>query len=525
LTILSGVLLFAAFPAYNVSILAWVALVPLFLVLSSNKAVVCFIMSLVFGVVFYTGVFFWMFDLSKYRVLHHAVLGVYLTPLMGFFGLAFYFIASRLGHTTALLAAPFIWVSLEYFRSNLWFLSLPWGLLAHSQYQHPTVIQIASITGAYGVSFLIVLVNSALTAILHPLLYSLNKRQQIARKHLTKKGIIAVASTAAFFLLLTLSYGFFRILNPISGEEIKVSLIQGNIEQSKKWDAKYASFIMQTYADLSQKASKENPMLIIWPETATPAALSENYGLYRQVKQIAQKTGAPILTGSSERQKLSEKKVLKASDRKYLNSAFLIRPRPEKEKSQKYDKIRLLPFGEYMPMRGKISWSHLRIPTIEGFVPGKEWTVFRLTDFNFSVTICWENLFPEMVRQFARKGAQFIVNITNEAWFGKSAAPYQFLSMSVFRAVENRFFIVRCANTGISCIIDSQGRIVSRLQNNDGQDLFVRGILTGSVILSHSETFFTKFGDVFVYLSLMMSAAVLFFSVFNVKKTNTKASV
>jgi apolipoprotein N-acyltransferase len=322
-----------------------------------------------------------------------------------------------------------------------------------------------------------------------------------------------------------LSYGFFRILNPISGEEIKVSLIQGNIEQSKKWDAKYASFIMQTYADLSQKASKENPMLIIWPETATPAALSENYGLYRQVKQIAQKTGAPILTGSSERQKLSEKKVLKASDRKYLNSAFLIRPRPEKEKSQKYDKIRLLPFGEYMPMRGKISWSHLRIPTIEGFVPGKEWTVFRLTDFNFSVTICWENLFPEMVRQFARKGAQFIVNITNEAWFGKSAAPYQFLSMSVFRAVENRFFIVRCANTGISCIIDSQGRIVSRLQNNDGQDLFVRGILTGSVILSHSETFFTKFGDVFVYLSLMMSAAVLFFSVFNVKKTNTKASV
>ena len=409
----------------------------------------------------------------------------------------------------ALFSAPFIWVSFEFVRSKLSFLSLPWGLLAHSQYQHPLLIQAANITGVYGISFLIVLVNSGIAAILHPLLLNLKSNQSTTNVPLSQRGKTAVAGAAVIAVLVNIAYGFAVTANPFEGESIKISVIQGNIAQSKKWDSKYASFIMQTYSDLTQKASKENPALIVWPETSTPRSITENYGLYRRVKQIAKEAGVPLLLGSSERQKTQPKDP---SDRKHLNSAFLIHSKPVKGNIQRYDKIRLLPFGEYMPYEETIPWSYLQIPNNSGFVPGNEYTVFRLSNFSFSVTICWENIFSEIARRFVNEGAQFIVNITNEAWFGKSATPYQFLSMSVFRAVENGVFVVRCGNTGISCIIDPYGNIVSRLMNKTGEDLFVRGVLTGSVIISDFETFYNRFGDMFAYVCLIATA---FFTIYS----------
>ena len=514
--ILSGILLFAAFPSYDFPILAWVAMIPLFLVLAHSKPLPAFFIAVIFGVVFYTGIFWWMFDLSKYRVLHHAILGVYLTPLMGFFGWAVCIIARRLGPAAAFAAAPFIWISLEYIRSNFDFLSLPWGLLAHSQYQHPILIQISAITGAYGISFLIVLVNAAVAAILYPACLILKKHQPTADRQLTKMGTIAIAGTAFILLGLTVSFGYFKTSRVVPGKEIKVSLIQGNIKQSKKWDPKYGSAIMQTYAGLTQKAAEEKPALIIWPETATPRSITENYGLYRQVKKIAQQAGSPLLLGSSELQK---HKKNDHSDRKYFNSAFLIYSKPVRKKVPRYDKINLLPFSEYIPYKEKIPWSYLGIPDVGSYLPGEEFTIFVLEDFRFGVTICWENIFPRVVRQFIQNGAQFIINITNEAWFGESAAPYQFLSMSVFRAVENSVTIVRCGNTGVSCIIDPCGRIVSRLKDLNGQDIFVRGVLTGPVTLTESKTFYTKFGDLIVYLSMVAGALVLIFSFSNIKTT------
>lgn len=514
--IISGLLLGAAFPSYNFSFLAWIALVPLFLIFPRVRPIYGFLVSFVFGVVFYTCVFYWMFDLPKYSVLHHAILGIYLCPLLGIFGAFFCFSARRCGLTAALFSAPFIWVTFEYARSNLSFLSLPWGLLAHSQYQHPLLIQAANITGVYGISFLIVLVNSGITAILHPLLHNIKSNASTTDVLLSQRAKRAVAGAAAIAVLVNIAYGFAVTAKPLVGQSLKISVLQGNIAQSKKWDPKYASFIMQTYTDLTQKASKEKPALIVWPETSTPRSITENYGLYRRVKEIAKEAGSPLILGSSERQKTQPKDP---SARKHLNSAFLIHSKPVKEKIQRYDKIRLLPFGEYMPYEETIPWSYLQIPNNSGFVPGKEYTVFRLPSFSFSVTICWENIFSEIARQFVNEGAQFIVNITNEAWFGKTATPYQFLSMSVFRAVENKIFVVRCGNTGISCIIDPYGKIVSRLKNNSGQDLFVRGVLTGSVVLSELETFYTKFGNIFVYINLMLSAVFLLFPLFKVKQS------
>jgi apolipoprotein N-acyltransferase len=500
---ISGILLFAAFPSYDYSILAWFALVPLFFVLASCKPLHAFFISVIFGVVLYTGIFWWMFDLPKYRLLHHAILGVYLTPLMGFFGLAFCLIAKRLGHASALFAAPFLWVAMEYARSNLSFLSLPWSILAHSQYQHPILIQIANLAGVHCVSFLIVLVNSAIAAAIYFFLLRLDILKQVKVERFSKKAGAALMGAGAFIFTSSLLYGYIMITKPIEGQRINISVVQGNIEQPKKWDPKYASSIMDTYADLTQKASLQKPDIIVWPETATPRSISENYGLYRQVSEIALKAGAPLLLGSSGRQKISEKKNSNPSDRKYLNSAFLIRSRGVKEKHQRYDKIRLLPFGEYMPMKDTISWSYFRIPEVKGFAPGAEHTIFRLPDFRFGVTICWENIFPDIVRQFVNNGAQFIVNLANEAWFGKTAAPYQFLSMSVFRAVENRIFVVRCVNTGISCFIDPCGRVIDRVRDKNNLDIFVSGVLTKPVVPLESKTFYSRYGDYFAWVCLL----------------------
>ena len=173
-----------------------------------------------------------------------------------------------------------------------------------------------------------------------------------------------------------------------------------------------------------------------------------------------------------------------------------------------------------MPYEKTIPWSYLQIPDNSGFVPGNEYTVFRVPNFSFSVTICWENIFPEIARQFVNNGAQFIVNITNEAWFGETAAPYQFLSMSVFRAVENRIFIVRCANTGVSCIIDSSGRILDRVKDENGKDIFIRGILSGEVATHEVNTIYTRYGDWFAWLSAISAIVFILFALIRKNPTH-----
>ena len=147
-------------------------------------------------------------------------------------------------------------------------------------------------------------------------------------------------------------------------------------------------------------------------------------------------------------------------------------------------------------------------------MPGKTFTTFNLDAHQFAVTICWENIFSDIVRQFVKEGARFIINLTNEAWFGESAAPYQFLSMSVFRAVENKIYIIRCANTGISCFIDPHGRIVDRVKNNSGHDIFVRGILTANIVPQNHKTLYMQYGDWFVWMNLIGMVLTLLASFF-----------
>jgi apolipoprotein N-acyltransferase len=513
--ILSSLLLIVSFPNFDLGFLAWAGLVPLFLVINNKTPSWSFLLSFICGILFFLGIFHWILSIPKFTLPQQIALALYLGSFFGLFGLGFSFIATRWSYPLALWAAPFFWVLFEYIRSNLSFLSVPWALLAHSQYEYPTVIQIASITGTYSLSFLIVMVNAAIAAALS--LYSpRSKGQEIfftsavaGKEHsIPKKQNIKFVLIAMVFLLtvLTVLYGQLTLSKPIVGNRVKISVVQGNIEQPKKWDAQYAREIMKTYTELSLEATKDQPALIIWPETATPGGVNQDMRLYMEVRNVAKNAGAHLLLGSSQQQKISGEKK---RDLKYMNSAFLISPDPKVPMSQRYDKIRLFPFGEYLPFQEIIPWSHFGVPNMIGYVSGKEFTVFALPEVRFGVTICWENVFPEMIRQFVKNGAQLIINITNEAWFGRSAAPHQLVSISVFRAVENRIFVVRCANTGVSCIIDPYGRVIDRVRNEKGQDIFIRGAISGWVTPLESSTLFTRYGDLFPWVCMIISAFFL----------------
>lgn len=418
----------------------------------------------------------------------------------------FSFINMHCGTAWGLSTVPFLWVLLEYARSHLSFLALPWGLLAHSQYLNPRVIQIASVTGAWGLTFLVILVNVALAAQLLRFTGAVDSPLLPSAKVPTKRGAFVLMVVAGLLLALSLIHGH-RMLNiPLSGKGVTLALIQGNIPQENKWDPQKASAVMETYSDLTRKAASNKPALIVWPETATPRAINLDAGIHSQVKTLAREAGAPILLGSSQQQKFARKDV---KGLKHTNSAFLVEPTPKTPKLDRYDKIRLLPFGEYLPLKDIIPWSWIHVPEMAGYVPGDRITIFQVEGFRFATTICWENIFPDLVRRFVQTGAQFIINITNEAWFGETAAPYQFLAMSVFRAVENRVYVARCANTGVSCIIDPCGRIKARLQDGNGHDIFVQGVLTGSVVPADRLTFYTRHGDWLAVLCMVSSGVFL----------------
>ena len=385
------------------------------------------------------------------------------------------------------------------------FLAFPIASLSHSQYQASSIIQISSITGSYGVTFLIVLVNSALAALLVTLFDQSKYSILTDRSVISARAAVCIAGAAAVLICSSWIYAKRVLARPLIGRDIRISLVQGNIEQNKKWDPRYAKYIMQTYADLTMQVSKENPTLIIWPEAATPRSINLDKRVYRGVKEIQKKSGTYLLFGSSSHQKFRMGQNLRVQ---LHNSAFLMGPE-DQSKLQRYDKIRLLPFGEYLPYKDRVPWSWINIPKLADYVRGKEYTVFEFNGLRFGVNICWEVGFPELNRQFVKNGAQFMVNLTNMAWFGKSAAPYQMLTASVFRAVENRVFMVRCSNTGISCFIDPYGRIVSRVKNKNGEDIFVRGVLTDTVIPMDSRTIYTRYGEWFVWLSIIISAGFL----------------
>ena len=275
-----------------------------------------------------------------------------------------------------------------------------------------------------------------------------------------------------------------------------VGLVQGNIDQSVKWDESFQKETLRIYERLSLRVAEKEAELIIWPETATPFFFQDAKEYQPVVLDIPRKVRAFLLFGSPS-YRFEQGKV------DHYNSAYLVSP--SGEIIGKYDKIHLVPFGEYVPLSNLLSFIGSLGEGIGNFKSGREFSNFSLPQGKFGVLICFEIIFPDLCRRFVKRGANFLVTITNDAWFGKTSAPCQHLSLATFRAVENRVFIARAANTGISALIDPKGRIIRQ------GGLFTEEAMEGTIRLMNRRTFYTIYGDVFAWICSILSALLLAF--------------
>jgi apolipoprotein N-acyltransferase len=296
-------------------------------------------------------------------------------------------------------------------------------------------------------------------------------------------------------------YGIWRIdqINSLSKEAsaLKVGIAQGNIPQELKWNPKFQKKTLDNYLDLTKKIAKTRPDLVVWPETSAPFYFQSDRKYSPMLLDAVRDTGVELLFGSPAYKR-------KGKEIELFNRAYLI---SDGETRGYYDKVHLVPFGEYVPLRRLLPFLKRMVESVGDFSPGEDTTPILLKGkIPFGVLICFESIFPELSRSFARKGARFIVNITNDAWYGYSSAPYQHLSMLTLRAVENRVSIARSANTGISAVVDATGRIKAKT------GLFKREIIIDKISILPIKSFYTRYGDLFSYLCLGMTILLLFFS-------------
>ncbi|HDH34415.1 MAG TPA: apolipoprotein N-acyltransferase, partial [Nitrospirae bacterium] len=335
------------------------------------------------------------------------------------------------------------------------------------------LIQIADITGVYGVSFLV----AALNGLLFDLLVNRESKWRT-----TASVLYAV------LLAVVLFYGSGRLAEGEDGREFKVSVIQGNISQDKKWDARFQKEVIDTYKRLTLKAMPEGPDMIVWPETALPFIFGYNEDLTEETLSFQKGLETYLLFGSI---------LLNSTEpggSSFTNSAVLLSP--QGDVASVYDKMHLVPYGEYVPFRNLIPFVRRLTAGIGDFIPGEEYLVMKTPFAKIGNLICYEIIFPGLVRSFVEKGANVLVTITNDAWFGRTSAPYQHFAIAVFRAIENRVPVIRSANTGISGFIDTRGRI------SKTSDIFVEAVLTEKVAVGTSRSIYTEYGDIFAYLCI-----------------------
>ncbi|MCY3737325.1 MAG: apolipoprotein N-acyltransferase [Gemmatimonadaceae bacterium] len=489
--VLSGLLLALAFPCHpeNPAALAygpawaWIALAPLLHVLAGGpRPAPAFRLGWAAGFVFYLASLYWV---AHTRGGGPAVVGgtglmaVYLAVFTGLFAMAQASLCRRHGPRT-LLAAPVLWTAMEYLQS-VGELGFPWLLLGHSQAPWPAVVQYAEHTGVFGVSF-----AAALAGALLALAQSSGVRDR-------SRALIAAAAVPALAAL----HGVL-VLGPADGTGLRVAVVQNNLGL-EKWRPGGLEASFASLDSLSRRA--ERPGLIVWPETALPCNLDRRADCRRRMQALADELGTPILTGAPGTD---------AATGEPLNAAFLFSP--GREEVPAYAKMHLVPFGERTPLRDRlplvrsIDWSALTGDLAPAeFARGRSRTLFTAgqDSSRFALLICFESVFPDFVRQSVREGADFLVNITNDSWFGPTAGPYQHAELAVLRAVENRVAIARCATSGVSLFVDRYGRTRQRTE------LGTADVRTEVVGTRRSPTVYTRFGDWFAVTNLLLAVLLV----------------
>jgi apolipoprotein N-acyltransferase len=502
----SGFILWLSFPPVGWSLLAWVALVPLLTLLR-----VPWRSRPIYGPAWAGGLVFGLLAVQWIRLADD-------TGLSGYYGwwalalyLSLYFpaflfvlrIAVLRFRVATTLAAPVVWVGLEWLRS--WFATgFPWYYLAHSQYRWLTLIQISDLTGAYGVSFLVALVNAWLVDLLAvPLMQPGPRGSQFAPAQLWRAGLVVAAFVA------TLGYGAIRV-QPArdAGDEVgvRIALIQTNVPQKVKVDETQLEFVELQNADLLGRAIAERPQLIIWPETSflrplvtvaddvtdddlrriyasaeiEPSRVREySQMVTAHLQSMARATPVPMLVG------VNAEYIDRNTTRMY-NSALLVTPAGKI--SPPYHKVHLVPWGEYLPLRRWLPFLRLLTPHSSadyGLEAGRDRAPIEFGPHRLGVLICFEDTVPAAAREYARAGTNVLVNISNDGWFAGSSELDVHLAISVFRAVECRLPLVRAVNTGISAFIDPTGRVVARAGEGRGSGKLIEDVLVQTVTLAN----------------------------------------
>ena len=487
LSALSGILLRLSFPKFSLWIVAWFAFIPLFFAVGGKNISKAFLLSFLCGFLFNVSLVFWLINVTVPGMF---IVAAYLALYIAFFGAAYSYASNRMGFWQRLFFAPCLWVLLEFAR-GMFLTGFPWALLGYSQSYNILAIQAADIFGAYGVSFIVVFVNVLLFEVL------------------TGKGQKKPLRSFKLFIPLLivfvwLAYGAYRVQqDPQRSNPLKVALVQGNIPQEIKWVESFRPNIFKKYKLLTEIVNlKTEPDLVVWPETSFPEYL-EFGDNDAPLREFASQVGVPILVGS-----------IRLTDLKYYNSTLLLSGKGEILGI--YDKIHLVPFGEYIPARSLMPFV-ARVVPIEDFTPGKYFKIYTITGssdrsnaLKFSTLICFEDILSDLASGFVRRGADFLVNMTNDAWFGDTSSPYQHMQASVLRAVENRVYVVRAANTGFTCIIDDVGRIVAKVEDEKGKETFVTGSTSGVIFKTGRKSFYTVVGDIFsVACSLCVALLIL----------------
>jgi len=466
----TGILLFLSFPGVaGFWPLAWIALIPLLLAIKDVRPRTAARLGLLAGMVHYYGNLpLWVSVPALF------FLALYMSGYLVLFCLVINRVWQR-QEIAVVWLGPLLWVGLDYIRSFL-FSGFPWQDLAYSQYKALYLIQTADLAGHYGITFHIVLVNSV-TALLIVLWNANRSTDQAGERIVTlrmRRAWLYAVLPALFLVVTVLGYNVFRYyqLNEIVAEKpkMKIAIVQGSIEQDLKWSPAMRLNTIDIYTELSEQAKVQDenpPELFVWPETAMPFLFSDNPYFRRLVDTFITKHKTWLLTGAPYYEEITAGKDDR--EKKYIsyNSAYLIGP--DGSTRARYDK------------------QHL----------GKDGAI--------GVLICFESIFPELARDWTYKGANLLVNITNDGWYGRSSAPWQHLSMSVFRAVENRRSLIRSANTGISAFIDPLGRIIK------DSPLFQPFYLVADMPLLQTGTLFVSFGH---YFGLLCLVACLPFVVF-----------
>ncbi len=516
LAVASGILQVLIFPSPSIYALCWIALAPLLIAIlgpaASRQTILDrqgrnltaistwqgFLLGYACGIVWYAGSCFWV-----YHVMHvygglsapvaAGVLVLFCLYLALYHGLFGALLARAARHDDspasrqhallrALMLSPFLWVAVELARARI--TGFPWDLLGTAQVDNVPLTRLAVISGVYGVSFIIALVNAGLVAALFS-------------APLHRSRMLSIA----FAVALMLQLGTFAQPRKFATTENAV-LVQQNISLDLLWTP---SFLDQTLNELHALSlfpenigSASGLRLMVWPESPAPF-FDNNPTIRNSLSQLARKQNAYIVAGTIG---TFERQAQAGEAGDIANRAVLITPTGEWV--ARYDKIHLVPFGEYIPFKSVFVFAEKLTREVGNFRRGTERTVFTAGDRRLAVFICYESVFPDEVRQFAQNGAQVFINISNDGWYGPWGAPGQHLNMARMRAIENRRWLLRATNTGITASIDPLGRVVAQAPRD------IRTSLIAPYSFESRTTFYTRHGDWFAYACAIISLVIVF---------------